>query len=88
MNESNREELTGEGEGTARWGEARPRVCGDMETKKGDFNMEGRPCKRRTRRCLLDVYTRIIVILIRETSGNRSSFWRWGIGGRGGGLGL
>lgn len=32
-------------------------MCGDTETKKGHFKMEGRPCKKTKRCLLLDVST-------------------------------
>lgn len=57
MKEINREEPTGDREETARWGEATPGLCGDTETQKGHFKMEGRPHKRMTKRYLLGVST-------------------------------
>lgn len=49
MNEINWEEPVGDREGTARWGEARSGACGDTETKKGHFTMEGKPYKKTKR---------------------------------------
>lgn len=67
-----REKPTGDREGTARKGEARPGGRGDTETRRGHFKMQEKLSERKTKTCLLGPLCHMdaIVTVTVETSGN------------------